>query len=177
MVPGVVFFAVDFLRFRGNSVRANRTNGRAVLAGVAIALCAAAMLTMNPLQAISAPGADKVPAHHEAPPTGTLPDTLPAANFTDGLNKNAYAMAAKIKPVLYEQPCYCMCDKTDGHESLLDCFVGMHASTCNLCRMEAIFAYEQTRKGTTPAQIRKAIIRGDWKKLNPQDYQIERDVN
>lgn len=153
-----------------------RTNRRAALVAAAIALCAIAMLIANPAPAISAPGSDQVPAHHEVPPAGTLPDTLPASNFSDGLTKNAYAMAAKIKPVLYEQPCYCMCDKTDGHESLLDCFVGTHASTCNLRRMEAIFAYEQTGKGMTPSQIRKAIIHGDWKKLNPQDYQIERDV-
>lgn len=163
-------------------MKAKRTSSRVAAVGIFLSLAAIAIVVAPPAPAISASSAlaaaDKngVPAHHEAPPTGALPDTLPPGAFNEGLTKNAYAMAAKIKPVLYEQPCYCMCDKTDGHASLLDCFVGVHAETCNLCKMEAIFAYEQTRKGIAPAQIRKAIIRGDWKKLNPQDYQIERDV-
>jgi hypothetical protein len=162
-------------------MKTNRASSRVAIATIFLAFAAIAILAIAPAPAISASGnlgADKgdVPAHHEGPPTGTLPDTMPPGAFNDGLTKNSYAMAAKIKPVLYEQPCYCMCDKTDGHTSLLDCFVGLHASTCNLCRMEAIFAYQQTEKGMTPAQIRKAIIRGDWKKLNPKDYEIERDV-
>ena len=162
-------------------MKTDRASSRLAIAATFLAFAAIAILAVAPPAAISASGnlgADKqgVPAHHVGPPTGPLPDTLPPGAFNDGLNKNAYAMAAKIKPVLYEQPCYCICDKTDGHTSLLDCFVGVHASTCNLCRMEAIFAYEQTRKGMTPEQIRKAIIHGDWKKLNPKDYEIERGV-
>jgi hypothetical protein len=158
-------------------MRKIRNLSRGAIAAAFLAFAAVAILCVAPAPAnSSAAGRDEVPAHHEAPPTGPLPDTLPASNFSDGLTKNAYAMAARIKAVLYEQPCYCMCDKTDGHESLLDCFVSTHATTCNLCRMEAIFAYEQTQKGMTPAEIRKAIIHGDWKKLNPKDYEIERDV-
>jgi bacterial/archaeal transporter family protein len=34
---------------------------------------------------------------------------------------------------------------------------------------EAIFAYEQTKKGKTPAQIRAAIEHGDW-----QDVDLEK---
>jgi Protein of unknown function with PCYCGC motif len=119
---------------------------------------------------------DDVPAHHTAPPKEALPNVLDSAQFKDGLTQNSYAMAAKIRPVLYEQPCYCFCDRTDSHTSLLDCFVGMHATTCNICRMEGIYAYEQTRMGQTPEQIRKAIIRGDWKKLNPKDYATVKDL-
>lgn len=129
-----------------------------------------------PAPATSSTGKNEVPAHHTVPPTAALPDTLDATQFKDGLTQNSYAMAAKIKPVLYEQPCYCFCDRTDSHQSLLDCYVGTHATTCNICRMEGIFAYEQTQKGQTPEQIRKAIIRGDWKKLNPKDYEIVRDL-
>jgi hypothetical protein len=42
--------------------------------------------------------------------------------------------------------------------------------------MEAIFAYEQTRKGESATQIRKEIIGGDWRKLNSQDYATPRDI-
>lgn len=142
---------------------------------VAIVLAAFAMVLVAVRPAVHV-AADDIPAHHTAPPTGTLPDTVDPKTFQDGLTQNSYAMAAKIKAVLYEQPCYCFCDKADGHTSLLDCFESNHASMCNICRMEAIFAYEQTRKGQTPAQIRKEIIKGDWKKLNPRDYDIPRDL-
>jgi hypothetical protein len=156
--------------------RTNRTARKlaAPLACVILFLGAVAIAGSSPAAPRSA--SNDVPAHHTTPPDGALPDTLDPAKFTDGLTQNSYAMAAKIKAVLYEQPCYCYCDRTDGHHSLLDCYTGDHASVCNVCRMEGIFAYEQTRKGQTPAQIRKAIIHGDWKKLNPQDYQILRDI-
>jgi hypothetical protein len=36
---------------------------------------------------------------------------------------------------------------------------------------EAFYSYEQTRKGKTPAQIREAIIRGDWQKVDLAKYQ------
>jgi hypothetical protein len=85
-------------------------------------------------------------------------------------------MAGKVRNVLYQQPCYCYCDRNEGHHSLYDCFLTDHASSCSTCRMEAIFAYEQTRKGETAAQIRKEIIAGDWHKLNPQDYSTPKDV-
>ena len=139
----------------------------------AVIFAAIALVAFRPIARVAA---EDVPAHHTAPPTGALPATVDPAHYQDGFTQNAYGMAAKIKAVLYEQPCYCFCDKADGHTDLLDCFTTDHASMCNSCRMEAIFAYQQTRKGLTPAQIRRAIIRGDWKKLNPRDYDIVRDL-
>lgn len=161
--------------------RSRQVNGFAWTAGiftaavVALVLAAFAILlvAMRPVAHVAA---QDVPAHHSTAPAGALPDTVDPKTFRDGLTENSYAMAAKIKAVLYEQPCYCFCDKADGHTDLLDCFTTNHASTCNICRMEAIFAYEETRKGRTPEQIRKEIIKGDWKKLNPRDYDIVRDL-
>jgi hypothetical protein len=145
----------------------------AAVIALALAGFALIFLTVRPVTQVSA---DEIPAHHASAPKAALPDTVDPKQFQDGLTQNSYAMAAKIKTVLYEQPCYCFCDKADGHTDLLDCFTSNHASMCNICRMEAIFAYEQTRKGQSPGQIRKAIIRGDWKKLNPRDYDIVRDL-
>jgi hypothetical protein len=119
---------------------------------------------------------DTVPAHHTAAPTAPLPDTLDPAQFSDVITKNSYAMAARLKNVLYQQPCYCFCDHNNGHHSLYDCFVTAHAATCNICKMEAIFAYEQTRKGETATAIRKEIVRGDWKSIDPQKYATLKDV-
>jgi hypothetical protein len=31
---------------------------------------------------------------------------------------------------------------------------------------EAVFAYQQTKKGKTPAQIRAAIERGEWQAID-----------
>jgi hypothetical protein len=55
---------------------------------------------------------EPVPAYHAQPPTGALPETMDATQFDNPLIKNAYALAAKVKKVLYQQPCYCHCDPT-----------------------------------------------------------------
>lgn len=110
------------------------------------------------------------PAYHATAPRGPLPNTLPPGQFTDPRVQNAYAMAAKVKRVLYQQPCYCYCDKGFGHHSLLDCYTGSHAAECEVCLMEGIYAYQQTKAGKTPGQIRAAIKRGEWKSVSLNGY-------
>jgi Protein of unknown function with PCYCGC motif len=114
-----------------------------------------------------------VPSYHAYSLKPPYPATLDPKQFPDALNRNVYAMAAKIKPVLYQQPCYCYCDRHEGHKSLLDCFAGMHGSECDICQKEAVLSYQLTRKGKTPAQIRAAIIRGDWRSVNLNPYIAE----
>jgi hypothetical protein len=111
-----------------------------------------------------------MPSYHAHPPTGPLPATLNPKLFHDALTQNIYAIAAKEKAVLYQQPCYCHCDRSIGHKSLLDCYVDRHASLCATCKQEAAYAYEQTKKGKSPAQIRDGIINGDWKKVDMTTY-------
>src|ERR1700745_2133342 len=105
---------------------------------------------------------EPVPAYHAQPPTEALPETLDPAQFDNPVVKNSYALAAKVKKVLYQQPCYCHCDRAHGHTSLLSCFTSTHGSMCNVCMGEALYSYEQMRKGKTPAQIRAGIQSGDW---------------
>jgi len=50
---------------------------------------------------------DAVPAYHTQPPQDELPATMNPDLFAEPLVQNAYAVAAKIKKVLYQQPCYC----------------------------------------------------------------------
>ena len=38
--------------------------------------------------------------------------------------KETYIMAAQYPQALSSAPCYCGCFASDGHESVLDCFVG-----------------------------------------------------
>jgi hypothetical protein len=141
-------------------------------AAVAVALPASQQGTAGNV----AQPAKKIPAFHSAPPTARLAATMDPKQFSDVATQNAYAMAAKIKNVLYQQPCFCYCDANDGHHSLYDCFVSDHGANCNTCRMEGIFAYEQTRKGQTPAQIRKEIINDEWKKVDLTQYGTLKDL-
>lgn len=113
---------------------------------------------------------EPMPAFHAKPPADALPPTMEPSLFTDIGIFNAYAVAGRIKKVLYQQPCYCHCDKSQGHGSLLDCFVGRHGSGCDICVSEAFYAYEQTHKGKTPAQIREGIIKGEWQKVDLTKY-------
>jgi len=122
-------------------------------------------------QAAPAPAAtEPIPAFHSQPPVGALPPTMDPSLYTDKLIVNAYTVAARIKKVLYQQPCYCYCDRHSGHGSLLDCYVSRHGSNCDTCLKEVFYSYEQTRRGKTPAQIRQGIIRGDWQKIDLTKY-------
>jgi hypothetical protein len=110
-------------------------------------------------------------AYHNGPPTSPLPPTMDPRGFAD--NKAAfvaYSIAAKIPDLLYQEPCYCPCDKLQGHESLLDCFVGDHGKVCIGCQMEAIFVYEQSKLGKTVVEIRTAMEKHDFKKVDLDKY-------
>ena len=111
-----------------------------------------------------------VPSYHAYALRPPIPVTMDPKQFPDALTRNVYALAAKIKPVLYQQPCYCYCDRHVGHKSLLDCYVSRHGAECDICQKEAVFSYQQTQKGKTPSQIRAAIIRGDWKSVDLNPY-------
>src|ERR1700677_700382 len=131
--------------------------------------------------AAAAPAADAptkpapadVPAYHAARPHDPLPETLDPKQFPDAETQNIYALAAKEKAVLYQQPCFCHCDREVGHESLLDCFVDTHASGCLLCKKEAVLAYDESKQGKTAAQIRQDIIDGKWKSVDLTKYDNE----
>jgi hypothetical protein len=146
-----------------------------------ILFCFAIGLVLIPHQAASkspqeasAPQSDAdetVPAYHAQPPQGELPATMGAELFDDPFVQNAYAVAAKIKKTLYQQPCYCHCDRSKGHSSLLDCFASRHGSGCGTCIYEDFYSYEQSHKGKSAAQIREGIIKGEWKSVDATKYQ------
>ncbi|SRR6266446_5363178 len=113
---------------------------------------------------------ESVPAFHARAPQGELPATLDPELFPDHVVQNAYAVAAKIKKALYQQPCYCHCDRSQGHKSLLDCFASKHGAGCGTCIYEDLYTFEQSGKGKTAAQIRAGIIKGEWKSLDATKY-------
>jgi hypothetical protein len=116
-------------------------------------------------------GDESVPAYHAQAPQGQLPATMNPDLFTDPVVQNAYAVAAKIKKALYQQPCYCHCDRSQGHKSLLECFASKHGSGCGTCIYEDFYTFEQLSKGKSAAQIRAAIIKGEWKSVDATKYQ------
>ena len=114
---------------------------------------------------------EAVPAFHAQAPKGDLPATMNPTLFSDPVVQNAYTLAAKIKKTIYQEPCYCYCDRSQGHKSLLDCFASKHGAGCNICIYEDFYSYEQSRKGKTTAQIRASIIKGEWQSVDASRYQ------
>jgi len=113
---------------------------------------------------------EPVPAFHTEVPAGALPETLSPQLFTNIIVQNAYTLAARVRKILYQQPCYCRCDRSQGHGSLLDCFASKHASVCDTCIREGLYSYEQSRKGKTAAQIRDGIEHGAWQQVDVSKY-------
>lgn len=116
---------------------------------------------------------NSIPAYHPRPPAKGAalspilrPDQLTGYNAAYPFQTHAYELAAKIPDVLYQEPCYCRCDREEGHTSLRSCFAGLHGAECGICMKELYYSYLQTKKGKTPSQIRAGIIRGEWNKID-----------
>ena len=110
--------------------------------------------------------ADDVPAYHAAAPLkiGSLPPILSGVkltgeNFRYPWQKHVYQQAAQIGNVIYQLPCNCRCDRALGHTSLRSCFETLHGTECTTCAQEGFFAYQQTKLGKSPAEIRAMIAR------------------
>ena len=151
----------------------------AVVCGVSLAAFGASSLHAQNSSTPDSPAAPNlaakflkvpVPAYHAEPPKDPLPNTLDPAQFADAQTRNIFTLAAKVKPVLYQEPCYCGCDKEVGHKSLLDCFTDLHGAHCILCKKEAVLTYTESQQGKTAAEIRKEIIDGKWKQVELSDY-------
>ena len=119
--------------------------------------------------------ANSTPASHPAAPVkgAALPPVLNQAQlaemgFTEPAQKESYKAAAKVGNVLYQEPCYCYCDRGHGHTSLRSCFESSHGANCGTCMAEALYSYQMTKKNWTPQQIRDGIIRGDFKTMDLQ---------
>ena len=117
--------------------------------------------------------ADDIPAYHPSAPlkVSALPPILAGARLTGGdfrypWQVHVYQKAAMVGNVLYQLPCYCRCDRALGHTSLRSCFEGLHGTECSTCAKEGVFAFQQTRLGKTPAQIRAAINRHEYESID-----------
>jgi hypothetical protein len=117
--------------------------------------------------------ADDVPAYHPSAPLSihALPPILHGAqltgpNFRYPWQVHAYQLAIKVSSVIYQLPCNCRCDRALGHTSLRSCYETTHSTECSTCAKEGFYAYEKTRLGWTPAQIRAGIARHDYESID-----------
>jgi hypothetical protein len=117
--------------------------------------------------------ADDVAAYHPSAPlkVSALPPIMSGAkltgeNFRYPWQVHVYQQVAKVSSVVYQLPCNCRCDRALGHTSLRSCFEGLHGTECSTCAQEGFYAYEQTRLGKTPAQIRAGIARHEYEKID-----------
>jgi hypothetical protein len=113
-----------------------------------------------------------VPAYHKAPPKKgeKLPLILPREQlwgpaFQHDYQVHGYELASKIPNVIYQLPCYCYCDRI-GHGSLRTCYETTHAAHCTACLKELYLAYQMKKQGKTVAQIRQAIVKGQWESVD-----------
>ena len=116
---------------------------------------------------------DDIPAYHPSAPLKltSLPPILSGSKlmgekFRYNWQLHAYQQAAKVSSVLYQLPCNCRCDRALGHTSLRSCFEGLHGAECSTCAKEGLFAYQQTKLGKTPVQIRGAIERHEYESID-----------
>jgi hypothetical protein len=112
--------------------------------------------------------ADDVPAYNPSAPlrVAKLPPILSGDAFPDAWQRHVYQQVAKIGNVAYQLPCNCRCDRALGHTSLRSCFEGMHGTECSTCAKEGFYAYQQTKLGKTPAQIRIGIARHEYEVID-----------
>ena len=113
-----------------------------------------------------------LPHHfHPVPPLEPLAPVLDPSSFPDNRAAFvAYRLASRIPETLYQIPCYCGCDQSRGHESLLDCFTGNHGTRCRICQKEAVFCFLQEKRGRSPEKIREAMERGELAKFDLEKY-------
>ena len=116
---------------------------------------------------------DDIPAYHPSAPlkVNSLPPILAGAkltgdNFRYPWQVHVHQDAAKVSNVLYQLPCNCRCDRALGHTSLRSCFETLHGTECSTCAKEGLFAYQQTKLGKSPAEIRAAIARHDYESID-----------
>ena len=112
--------------------------------------------------------ASAIPPYYESEEAAKpFPAILPATYFRNPFVARAYRVAQQISGMLAQQPCYCHCDKF-GHRSLLDCYASDHGAGCLICIKEVLLAEQMHKQGKNVAEIRAALERGDWRKVELQ---------
>ena len=94
-----------------------------------------------------------------------IPKTLSPEQFADPKVKKAYEVARDNPKLLLQLPCFCHCDQSTGHNSLLDCFVDEHGANCDTCIDEAVGSAKLQAENWSIVKIREKII-ADYSKMD-----------
>ena len=102
----------------------------------------------------------RVPAYQSSTQSlATLAPTMRPEVF-EGNVRRAYQVALEIPQTLAQLPCYCHCDRGQGHKSLHSCFIDEHGANCGICMNEAFMAYRlEKQQRLNIDQIREQIIK------------------
>jgi len=114
---------------------------------ITLAFCASAILSGSQLASAE-----------EGKPAEVMDPNL-FSDPTQILIKKGYTAAKTIPDVCAKLFCYCGCDITDKHSSLLDCFTSDHGVGCPICIEEALIALAMHNKGKDICEIQYAVDR------------------
>lgn len=131
--------------------------------------CCDKMKTAETTQAKAA-SESKQEKKEESKASESRKDVLEPSQFF-GLASFGYASAKQCPEIMEKLFCYCGCDLTDSHTSLLDCFTSAHGVDCHICQEEAVLANKLQKEGVSITEIQKTI---DEKYSN--QYPFEQDT-
>ncbi len=139
-----------------------------------LALALAVLMVMSVTsQAQWSPPQDDSPAYNTKPPAKgeKLPPILSEMQLggqgpREPFAYHAYQLAAKITHLIYQQPCYCRCDRNMQHKSLHSCFSSTHGAECYTCLQELYYSYQMFKLKKTASQIRQGIMHGDYRSVD-----------
>jgi hypothetical protein len=86
-----------------------------------------------------------------------------------GTASQAYQAAKQCPEICAKLFCWCGCDLTDAHTSLLDCFTSDHGADCEICQKEAFLALEMKKQGKSVSDIQRAVDT-KYEKNYPYDH-------
>ena len=115
---------------------------------------------------------DHVPAYNTAPPKpGEVMPILPPDQRVGELFKNpyqvrAYAAGGQDSRRASISSRAIATANASGTRACTPAIESDHGAHCGICMKEVFYAYEQTKLGKTPAQIRAGIIKGEWKSID-----------
>ncbi|RTL40183.1 MAG: hypothetical protein EKK48_17175 [Candidatus Melainabacteria bacterium] len=136
---------------------------KTIFGGLAVALAIGGMLAWSEWSEITK--ASETP--HAVP--GVSRTVLPAGQFF-GQAAVGYQAAQQCPEIIEKLFCYCGCDETDQHTSLLDCFTTTHGADCQICTDEAVIAARMKKEGKLIAEIQKVV---DDKYANEYPFEKE----
>lgn len=97
------------------------------------------------------------PAAPAAAAGGSPSSGVPDPESFSSPAREAYRAARDNAALFAQLHCYCGCDRTSDHKSLLDCFRDQHGASCETCVGEAMDAQRMAAQGSPVEQIKQAL--------------------